>query len=156
MWLLWFLPIIIVLTVAVAFIIILSNQAITAPNSIFLLFVLLLLLVVFVLFVFVIFFGILGAVRFARTGSIREGIHFSAILTTIRTIGWLLYIILLIGYVIAMVIYAVINGILSFIPFIGWILVLIINPVFMIFTARYLSLIYDQGEPQQAPPVQAG
>ena len=155
-WLLWFLPIIIVLTAAVAFIIILSNQAITAPNSIFLLFVLLLLLVVFVLFVIVILFGILGAVRFARTGSIREGIHFSAILATIRTIGWLSYIILLIAYVIAMVIYAVINGILSLIPFIGWILVLIINPVFMIFTARYLSLIYDQGEPLQAPPAQVG
>ena len=100
-------------------------------------------------------FGILGAVRFARTGSIREGIRFSAILTTIRTIGWLSYIILLIGFVIAMVIYAVITGILSFIPYIGWILVLIVNPVFTIFTARYFSLVYDQGEPQTVPPVPA-
>ena len=89
---------------------------------------------------------------FARTGSIREGIRFSAILTTIRTIGWLSYIILLIGFFIAMVIYAVITGILSVIPYIGWVLVLVVNPIFMIFSARYFSLVYDQGEPQTVPP----
>ena len=105
----------------------------------------------FVLFVIVMLFGIIGAVRFARTGSIREGIRFSAILTPIRTMGWLSYIILLIGFVIAMLIYAVITGILSFIPFIGWVLVLIVNTVFMIFTARYFALVYDQGEPQPVP-----
>jgi hypothetical protein len=116
--------------------------------------VLLLLLVECVLFVIVLLLGVLGAVRFARTGSIREGIRFSAILTTIRTMGWLSYIILLIGFVIAMVIYAVITAVLSFIPFIGWALLLIVNPVFMIFTTRYFTLIYDQGESQpvlQAP-----
>jgi hypothetical protein len=126
------------------------------PNITLLFIALLLLLVVFVLFVIVLLFGILGAVRFARTGSIREGIRFSAILTTIRTIGWLSYIILLIGFVIAMVIYAIITGILSVIPYIGWVLVLIVNPFFMIFTARYFSLVYDQGEPHQVPPVQGG
>ena len=116
-----------------------------------LLFGLLLLVVGFVLFVVVLLFGILGAVRFARTGSIREGIRFSAILTTIRTIGWLSYFLLLIGFAIAMFIYAVITGILSAIPFIGWVFVLIVNPFFMIFTARYFSLVYDQGEPQPVP-----
>jgi hypothetical protein len=154
-WFLWFLPIIIVLAAicAIAFLSFLYTQA--APNITLLLFGLLLLLVVFILFIIVILFGILGAVRFARTGSIREGIRFSAILATIRTMGWLSYIILLIGYVIAMVIYAVITGILSVIPFIGWVLVLIVNPVFMIFTARYFALVYDQGEPQPVPPVPA-
>jgi hypothetical protein len=111
---------------------------------------------VFVLFVIVLLFGILGAVRFARTGSIREGIRFSAILTTIRTIGWLSYIILLIGFVIAMVIYGIITGILSVIPYIGWVLVLIINPFFMIFTARYFALVYELGEPRPVPPVPGG
>jgi hypothetical protein len=66
--------------------------------------------------------------------------------------GWLSYILLLIGFVIAAVIYTVITGILSFIPFIGWVLLLLVNPVFMIFTARYFALIYDQGEPQPVPP----
>ena len=84
--------------------------------------------------------------------SIREGIRFSAILTTIRTIGWLPYIILLAGFAIASVIYAAITGILSSIPFIGWVLVIIVNPFFMIFTARYFTLVYDEGEPQPVTP----
>ena len=156
-WFLWFLPIIIVLAAicVIAFLSYLSTSATAMPNIPLLLFALLLLFGVFVLFVIVIFFGILGAVRFARTGSIREGIRFSAILATIRTMGWLSYIILLIGYVIATVIYSVITGILSFIPFIGWVLVLIANPFFMIFAARYFALVYDQGDPHPVPPVPA-
>ena len=153
-WFLWFLPIIVIAAMcAIAFFSFLSTH--TAPNTTLLLFGLLLLFVGFVLFVLVVLFGILGAVRFARTGSIREGIRFSAILKTIRTIGWLSYIILLIGFVIAMAIYAVITGILSFIPFIGWVLVLIVNPFFMIFSARYFALVYDQGEPKPVPPLPA-
>ena len=50
--------------------------------------------------------------------------------------GWLSYFLLLIGFAIAMFIYAVIYGILSAIPFIGWVFVLIINPFFMISPAR--------------------
>jgi hypothetical protein len=153
-WFLWLLPLVIVMAAAcaVAFASFLSTRATAMPNIILLLLVLLLLLVEFVLFVIVMLFGVLGAVRFARTGSIREGIRYSAILTTIRTMGWLSYILLLIGFVIAAVIYAVITAILSFIPFIGWVLLLIVNPVFMIFTARYFTLVYDQGEPQPVPP----
>jgi hypothetical protein len=153
-WFLWILPVVIVLAagIAIAIASYLSVRS-AAPNVVLLLLLLLLLLVGFVLVVIVVLFGILGAVRFARTGSIREGIRLSAILTTIRTMGWLSYIILLVGFIIACIIYAVITGILSFIPFIGWILVLIVNPVFMIFTARYFSLVYDQGEPQPVPPV---
>ena len=152
-WLLWFLPLVIVLAAVIAIAVVSFISAPAAgPNIALLVLVLLLLLVECVLFVIVMLFGILGAVRFARTGSIREGIRFSAILTTIRTMGWLSYIILLIGFVIASVIYAIITGIMSVIPFIGWVLVLIVNPVFMIFSARYFSLVYDQGEPQPVPP----
>ena len=159
-WFLWLLPLILVLAagIAIAVTTFFSTQAQSvSPDWILLVsFALLLLLIEGILFFIVILFGILGAVRFARTGSIREGIRFSAILTTIRTIGWLSYIILLIGYVIAMVIYAVITGVLSFIPYIGWILILMVNPVFTIFTARYFSLVYDQGEPKTVPPVPEG
>ena len=153
-WFLWILPLIIVMAagIAVAVAAFLSNQATAMPNITLLLLVLLLLVVEFVLMVIVILFGIIGAVRFARTGSIREGIRFSAILTTIRTMGWVSYIIFLIGFIIAVLIYAVITGIMSFIPFIGWVLVLIVNPFFMIFSARYFALVYDQGEPQPAQP----
>jgi hypothetical protein len=152
-WLLWFLPLVIVLAagIAIAVASYLSAGA-AAANIALLLLVLLLLLVGFVFVVIVLLFGIIGAVRFARTGSIREGIRLSAILTTIRTMGWSSYIVLLIGFIIATVIYAVITGIFSAIPYIGWVLVLIVNPVFMIFTARYFSLVYDQGEPRPVPP----
>jgi hypothetical protein len=131
----------------------LSVRMAAAPNVILLLLLLLLLLLGFVLVVIVLLFGILGAVRFARTGSIREGIRLSAILTTIRTMGWLSYIILLVGFIIACVIFAVISAVLTAIPYVGWVLVLIVNPVFMIFAARYFSLVYDQGEPKPVPPV---
>jgi hypothetical protein len=155
-WILWFLPIILVLAagIAIAVTTFLSTQATSVePNWILLVSLLMLLLIVeCILIIIVILFGTLGAVRFARTGSIREGINYSAILTTIRTLGWLSYILLLIGFVIASVIYIVITGILSFIPFIGWVLTLIVNPVFMIFSARYFTLVYDQGEPQPLPP----
>ncbi|HZK29708.1 MAG TPA: hypothetical protein VFC43_00520, partial [Methanoregula sp.] len=83
--------------------------------------------------------------------SIREGVRFFAILTTIRTMGWLSYILALIVFIVVAVIYAIIAGILSIIPFIGWVLVLIIAPFFSIFIARYFTLVYDQGEPQAGP-----
>ncbi len=148
-WLLWILPLFMVLAAgaAVAFGIYFSAPA-AAPNITLLLLVLLLLLVECVLFVIVMLFGILGAVRFARTGSIREGIRFSQILTTIRTMGWLSYILALIVSIVIAVIYAVITSILSFIPYIGWVLVLIVAPFFSILIARYFTLVYDQGEPQ--------
>jgi len=154
-WLLWLLPIFIVLAAACAIAVasFLSTRATAAPDGLLLVGVLLLLFVEFVLFIIVMLFGVLGAVRFARSGSIREGIRFFTLLMTIRTIGWLPYIILLTGFVIASVVYVVITGILSFIPFIGWVLVLIVNPVFVIFTARYFTLVYDQGELQ---PVTTG
>jgi hypothetical protein len=97
-------------------------------------------------------FGIIGAVRFARTGSIREGIRLSGILTTIRTMGWSVYIVALLGFVLAAFIYSIITSALSFIPFVGWVLVLIITPVFTIFSARYFSVVYDQGEPRPVVP----
>jgi hypothetical protein len=96
-------------------------------------------------------FGILGAVRFSRTGSIREGIRFFSILTTIRTMGWLSYILALIVFIVVAVIYAIITGVLSIVPFIGWVLVLIVAPFFSIFIARYFTLVYEQGEPQAVP-----
>ncbi len=156
-WLLWVLPLFVVLAVgaAIAFAIYLSAPA-AAPNIALLLLVLVLLLVEFVLFVIVMLFGILGAVRFSRTGSIREGIRFFAILSTIRAMGWLSYILALIVFVVVAVIYAVITSVLSFIPYIGWVIVLIVAPFFSILFARYFTLVYDQGEPQPvtAAPVE--
>jgi hypothetical protein len=161
-WFLWVLPIFIVLAVgaAIAFGLYVSSPA-SPPYIAILPVVFLLVLVVIVLAIILVLFGILGAVRFARTGSIREGIHASAILTTIRTIGWVSYIIALIIFIVLCVLYALITTVLSLIPYIGWVLVLIIAPFFSIFFARYFTLVYDKGElqvlpstvPPDAPPV---
>jgi len=153
-WVLWLLPVVIVLAagVAVAVAAYVSAKVAAGPNIMMILLILLVLLVVCILSVIVMLFGIIGAVRFARTGSIREGIRLSGILTTIRTMGWLNYIIALIAFVVVTVIYVIITAILSFIPYIGWVLILVITPLYTIFTARYFTLVYEQGEPQPAVP----
>jgi hypothetical protein len=152
-WLLWVLPLFIVLAAGAlfAYMSFVSSPSTDDSNIAILLFILCLLLVEFILFIIVVLFGMLGAVRFARTGSIREGVRFSAILKTIRTMGWLSYVLALIVFIVIAVIYAIITGILSIIPFIGWALVLIVAPFFSIFIARYFTLVYDQGEPQSVP-----
>ncbi len=156
-WFLWVLPLFIVLVagVLIALVFFDSNPTTATPNIAILLFVLLLLLVEFVLFIIVVLLGIPGAVRFARTRSIREGIRVSAILATIRTMGWFFYILSLIIFAVIAVIFTIITAVLSFIPYIGWVFVLIVSPFFSIFIARYFTLVYDQGESQQTPTVPA-
>jgi hypothetical protein len=153
-WVLWFLPLVIVLVagIGIAFA---SYVSVRSSETTLMLFgsVLALLLVELVLFVIVMILGIIGVVRFARTGSIREGIRVSAILATIRSMGWPAYLVAFIGFVVAAAIYAVITSALNFIPVIGWALVLFITPFFTVFAARYFTLLYEQAASQ--PVVQA-
>ncbi|KAF5091261.1 hypothetical protein DSECCO2_05120 [anaerobic digester metagenome] len=85
-------------------------------------------------------FGIIGMVRFARTGSMGEAFAFSEITNTIGKFGWVQYIIALI---VLNIVLAVIYGIISLIPVIGFLLLLIIAPYFTMIISRYYSLIYD-------------
>ncbi len=98
-------------------------------------------------------FSIIGIVRFARTGSIGEAFNFHEILKTIRRIGWGGYILALI---LVIVIIAVVEFIIGIIPYIGWILTFILSPLFMVFFARYIALLYDANQPadtqQPLPP----
>jgi Protein of unknown function (DUF4013) len=151
---LWVLPIFVVLAavaaLAIAFFVVSPGAEM---NWTFLGILLLLVLVEIILLVCVVLFAILGAVRFARTGSIREGIHVSAILATIRTIGWGSYLISLLVIAVVCIIYALITAILGWIPYIGWVLVMIVAPFFSIFMARYFTLVYEHGESTTEPPV---
>jgi hypothetical protein len=153
-WFLWVLPLFIVLAagaaLAIAFFVVSPGAEM---NWTILGILLLLVLVEIVLLVCVVLFGILGAVRFARTGSILEGIHVSAILTTIRSIGWVSYLISLLVIAVVCIIYAIITAVLSVIPYIGWVLVMIVAPFFSIFIARYFTLVYDHGESKTEPPI---
>ena len=96
----------------------------------------------------------IAIVRYARTGSIREGIRYSAVIATIRAIGWGSYILALIILLVGAIIYLIAVTIFALIPFIGWLLNLALYSLFVVFSARYLSRVYDQAIPP-APPVTA-
>jgi len=149
-WIIWFLPIIVVMVAGFAAVFAALAAAHSGPGlaMLLVLFLILLFLVAMVLLLIVFLFGILGAVRFSRTGSIREGIRFSAIHAAIQAIGWGSYILALIVYVVATIVYIIVTVFLGIIPLIGWFLVLLVTPFFTIFSARYFALVYDQGVPQ--------
>jgi hypothetical protein len=94
----------------------------------------------------------IATVHYARTGSIREGIRYSAVFETIRAIGWGSYIIALIVLLITAIIYFLVVSVFGLIPFIGWVINLALDSLFAVFLARYLSRVYDHAAPS-APPV---
>jgi hypothetical protein len=148
--LIWFLPLIIVILAALGFSI--AGLASPGSGSIGLLLVLLLMFaIMMVLAIVVSLFVPMALVRFARTGSICEGLRFSAISEHIGKIDWGQYIVALIILFVAMLIFGLVVMVLSFIPFIGWVLKLIAIPLLTVFTARYYTLLYEQGEPQPVP-----
>lgn len=86
----------------------------------------------------------IAQVRFARTGSFGEAFNFGAILAHIGRIGWMTYIIALI---IMVVIVGIVEVVCMAIPFIGFILLLILLPGIILFSARYITLVYDSAGP---------
>jgi len=90
-------------------------------------------------------FSFIGAVRFARTGLIAEGFNFSAILGTIRKIGWINYLLALIIIGVIGMVYGFVMNIVMIIPFVGLVIWLFLYPPFIIFMSRYASLVYDAG-----------
>jgi len=93
--------------------------------------------IVFIIFSLV---AIIGIIRYARMEKFGEAFAFSAILDTIKSIGWLNYFLaILIFEIIAVIIYLI----LAIIPVIGWILMIIAVPFIGIWYARYVALIYD-------------
>ena len=87
-------------------------------------------------------------IRFARTGSMREGLRVFEILAHIGRIGWGQYIIALIVLLAVTVIFGVIVTVLGLIPLIGWVLELVVTPFITVFGARYYTLVYEQGVEQ--------
>ena len=98
-------------------------------------------IIVAVILAFIIgLFAIIGVVRFARTGKMGEAFNFSEILATIRKIGWGAYILALI---ILFVLVFIVEFVAGIIPIIGSIITLIIAPWILVFTARYICILYD-------------
>jgi hypothetical protein len=154
-WLLWFLPFLVAMAAAIGLVILsFANAGSPDRSSVMTLgAVLLLLFLGCVAAVIASLYAYLGTVRFARTGSIREGIRFSKINGMIRALGWVSYLIALLIIFVVVFIFGTITTVLSLIPFIGWVLVLIISPFLTILVARYAALVYEKGETLQGTAV---
>ena len=112
-------------------------------------FLVLLIFLALILAIVITFFSFLGVVRFARTCSISEAFNFSALLAHIRRIGWINYIIALVAISIIGYIFGMILNFFSLIPIIGIFIELIFMGIlyvpFIIFSARFSCLVYNEG-----------
>jgi len=151
---LWFIPVILALVLTI----LLFNIPAFAGDSILsgavgIGLVIVCLVVMMVLAIIALLYSMMGIIRCARTGSIREGIRFTAITETLRSIGWVNYIIaLVILFVIGIIFFVAISAI-SLIPYVGDVVQLVFIPVYTVFSARYITRVYEHSEPQAAVPV---
>lgn len=97
-------------------------------------------IVIFVLAVLIGLVSIFGGIRLARTDRFGEAFNLSAIFRHIGAIGWLQYLVALV--IVYLVIWAV-SFVLMLIPVVGGLILLVLAPVFSIFVARYVTLIYE-------------
>ncbi|MGA2919079.1 DUF4013 domain-containing protein [Methanoregula sp.] len=147
-WLIWMLPALILMLAAFATIFgAVSMKGNSAAGLGLLAVMLILLLAAMILVLAAIVLGTIGAIRFARMGRIMEGLNYHEILATIVRIGWWDYIIAGIILCVIALIFSIITGILGLVPFIGWILDLIVAPLITVMSARFLSQVYDAGMP---------
>jgi hypothetical protein len=146
--LLWFLPILIVILgiIGIAFAAAASGSA--GSTVLFIGLVLIGILIEIIICLVVILFSPIGAIRFARTGSITEGLRYSKVAELIGKIGWGQYIIALVVLFIVTFIFIILEIILALIPYAGWVFNLVMAPLLSVFIARYYTLIYEQGEEQ--------
>jgi hypothetical protein len=99
-------------------------------------------------------FWTIGQVRLGRTQRFGEAFNVSAILDTIRGIGWGNYIVALIVLLLLSFVYMAIIGLFNRIPIIGWLIWLFLLVPWTIFFARYITLLYESAG-SETPP-QAG
>lgn len=82
----------------------------------------------------------IALIRFSRTGLMREAFRFFDIQKIIGEIGRL-------NYILALFILAIIIGLIEYlllqVPDIGWALLTIFTPVLAVFSARYITMIYE-------------
>jgi len=150
---LWFIPAMVVFIAAVA-LLIAGTFSGTVPGNPMIGAAAILLVIGIILLVITILYSLLGAVRFARTGSIREGIRFSAITGSIQAIGWGTYIIALIIIGVLVILATLVISLFGLIPLVGWVIVLALNPLVQVFNARCISRVYDHSVPPAPAPAE--
>ena len=108
-----------------------------------------------ILIIVVIIFAIIspiGIIRFARTAKFGEAFNFGEIITTIKKIGWLSYILaLIIGIIIVLIPGLILEAVCAVLVIkllipgsvIAGILFIVVLPILTIFYARYLTQVYE-------------
>jgi len=92
----------------------------------------------------------MGIVHMIKYNSFGKAFAFGEIFAIIKKIGWGKYI----AWLIVVFVLAIVVGGISGIPMIGWLISLVIHPIFTVFAARSAALIYCDGAPEVcAPPV---
>ncbi|NLX49775.1 MAG: DUF4013 domain-containing protein [Methanospirillum sp.] len=87
--------------------------------------------------------GSIGLVRSARAGGFRAGFDLPAILEHIGRIGWADYVVALVLFwgVLGCTVAGI--GLLSGLPVVGGVAAVLVGPACLLFSARYLSLLFD-------------
>ncbi|HWQ66885.1 MAG TPA: DUF4013 domain-containing protein [Methanospirillum sp.] len=100
------------------------------------------------------FISSIGIIRMARTECVGEAFNISEILNTIRSIGWINYILALIVLYVIVGAGSFIVGLISGIPYIGWLISIFLGVPFSLYEARSLTLIYESADanPQSGSP----
>ncbi len=94
----------------------------------------------------------MAIVHMVKTGSFGKAFAVSEILSVIKKIGWRSYIV----WLVAIVVCSFVVSLLAAIPAIGWIISLIISPVFGVFFSRSAALVYTSAETPSVSTVFAG
>ena len=107
--------------------------------------VILLLLAIQLLILFIaVQYVIVGAIRFARTGSVREAFNVLAIKGTLGRIGILNYFIALAVATLVGLLYSYGLHAVAFVPYIGGIIALCLWPPMIVFTVRFMAHFCDE------------
>jgi hypothetical protein len=88
-------------------------------------------------------FGMIGIIRFARTGSMGEAFNFADIKETITKIGWVPYIGAFIVMFVVQLVVSIALSAITMIPVIGIIIELVFVAPVAIFEARYFAKVYE-------------
>ena len=114
------------------------------------------LLVGIILMILLLIILAVGMAHMIKTGKFGKAFAFGEILNIIRGIGWVKYL----GWVVVVVIIAfVVSAISGLIPYVGWVISAILQPVLGVFVFRSMGLLYNEGAPPElrvAAPVVSG
>lgn len=113
-------------------------------------FVFFLIVGIILLYAVVILFSMIGVIRTARTGKIRDAFAFSAIWAHIRRIGVVSYLSAVVFYTIIAFLVSLPAGYMMELSLFGYIPAFFIYAMVTVFAARYFTLVFESGLPDSS------